>query len=245
MPARRQLAAACVLALTTALQAPLRVRQSRALHAAPVEPPQTIETDCLVVGGGISGCTLAHNLKKNGIGCLLAEQRDYLGGNVKSHTTEDGFTWEEGPNSYQPGDPILTLACDAGMKDDILLADPNSDRFVLWDGELRALPKDIPTAVLGTFLTWPGKIRAGLGAMVVGLWQAGPRGGRLVPRRCRGFGRHPPLWGARARQKLQEIKGETPEAAAPAQQWSKTAIPASQSAGNPRGCSRRGSAPSG
>ena len=44
------------------------------------------------------------------------------------------------------------------MRDDILLADPNSDRYVLWDEELRALPKDIPTAVLGTFLTWPGKI---------------------------------------------------------------------------------------
>ena len=51
------------------------------------------------------------------------------------------------------------------MQDDILLADPNSDRYVLWDKELRALPKDIPTAVLGTFLTWPGKIRAGLGAI--------------------------------------------------------------------------------
>lgn len=57
--------------------------------------------------------------------------------------------WEEGPNSYQPGDAILTVACDAGMQNDILLADPNSDRFVLWDKELRALPKDIPTAVLG------------------------------------------------------------------------------------------------
>ena len=78
---------------------------------------------------------------------------------------QDGYVWEEGPNSYQPGDAILTVACDAGMQDDILLADPNSDRYVLWDKELRALPKDIPTAVLGTFLTWPGKIRAGLGAI--------------------------------------------------------------------------------
>ena len=59
------------------------------------------------------------------------------------------YVWEEGPNSYQPGDAILTVACDAGMQNDILLADPNSDRFVLWDKELRALPKDIPTAVLG------------------------------------------------------------------------------------------------
>ena len=91
----RHLSAACVLTVAAALRAPLPRRPARTLHAAPVEPPQTLETDCLVVGGGISGCTLAHNLKVNNVDCLLAEQRDYLGGNVKSHTTEDGFTWEE------------------------------------------------------------------------------------------------------------------------------------------------------
>ena len=122
--------------------------------------------DTVIIGAGVSGLSTAFTLKKD---CpthtmLVTEARDRVGGNITTRS-ENGYIWEEGPNSYQPGDPILTLACDAGMKDDILLADPNSDRFVLWDGELRALPKDIPTAVLGTFLTWPGKIRAGLGAI--------------------------------------------------------------------------------
>ena len=122
--------------------------------------------DTVIIGSGVSGLSTAFTLKKD---CpahtmLVTEARDRVGGNITTRS-ENGYTWEEGPNSYQPGDPILTLACDAGMKDDILLADPNSDRYVLWDGELRALPKDIPTAVLGTFLTWPGKIRAGLGAI--------------------------------------------------------------------------------
>jgi len=122
--------------------------------------------DTVIIGAGVSGLSTAFTLKKD---CpahtmLVTEARDRVGGNITTRS-ENGYVWEEGPNSYQPGDPILTLACDAGMKDDILLADPNSDRYVLWDGELRALPKDIPTAVLGTFLTWPGKIRAGLGAI--------------------------------------------------------------------------------
>lgn len=122
--------------------------------------------DTVIIGAGVSGLSTAFTLQKDSPGTtmLVTEARDRVGGNITTRC-ENGYTWEEGPNSYQPGDPILTLACDAGMRDDILLADPNSDRYVLWDGELRALPKDIPTAVLGTFLTWPGKIRAGLGAI--------------------------------------------------------------------------------
>ena len=122
--------------------------------------------DAVVIGAGVSGLSTAFTLgrKSPGTRTLVTEARDRVGGNITTRS-ENGYVWEEGPNSYQPGDAILTVACDAGMRDDILLADPNSDRYVLWDGELRALPKDIPTAVLGTFLTWPGKIRAGLGAI--------------------------------------------------------------------------------
>ena len=122
--------------------------------------------DTIIVGGGVSGLSTAFTMKSKNESCdiMVTEIRDRVGGNVTSKN--DGqYVWEEGPNSYQPGDAVLKLACDAGMKDDIVLANPVSDRYVLWVGELRALPKDIPTAVLGDFLTWPGKIRAGLGAV--------------------------------------------------------------------------------
>eukprot|EP00435_Cladocopium_sp_Y103_P043316 s430_g12.t1 len=101
---------------------------------------------------------------------VVTEARDRAGGNITTMSDSNGRLWEEGPNSFQPGDAILTVACDVGLQwlgqeEDIMLADPNSYRFVWWEGSLRALPATPADAVLGNFLTWPGKIRAGLGAV--------------------------------------------------------------------------------
>ena len=82
-----------------------------AAAAGPVESYDTI-----IIGGGVSGLTTAFTLGRNspGVRLLVTEARDYVGGNINTQT-KDGYTWEEGPNSYQPGDAILTVACDAGM----------------------------------------------------------------------------------------------------------------------------------
>jgi len=122
--------------------------------------------DTIIVGAGVSGLSTAFTMTRGETRpeILVTEVRDRVGGNVTSRR-DGAYVWEEGPNSYQPSDAVLKLAYDAGMGDQILLANPDSDRYVLWDNELKALPKDIPTAIKGDFLTWPGKIRAGLGAI--------------------------------------------------------------------------------
>lgn len=133
---------------------------------------------CVVVGSGVSGMSAAFRAQRDiaagkGRGrVVVTEGRDRVGGNVTTRKA-DGFLWEEGPNSFQPGDGIMTAAYDAGCGDDLVLADPTSKRWVLWDGTLHALPAG-PEDVLFDLLTWPGKLRAGMG--VVGLKPPPPPG---------------------------------------------------------------------
>jgi len=140
-----------------------------------VVPPQTstIEGDAIeevvdvvVVGGGVSGLCAAFELLKElpEASILVTEGRERVGGNITTFK-EDGRIWEEGPASFQPGDTILSVACDVGLGKDIVLADPSSYRFVWWEGRLRPLPASPADAVFGDFLSFPGKIRAGLGAI--------------------------------------------------------------------------------
>jgi oxygen-dependent protoporphyrinogen oxidase len=146
--------------------------------------------DCLVLGGGISGSTLAHNLNRSGCNIILAEARDYLGGNVKSQVTKidgiDGeFIWEQGPNSFATQPSIVRIAYELGIDDQLVFADEALPPWVNHNGKLHPLPKGgkakgaagqielvfgpngvLKFALLGQLLSWPGKIRAGIGAFV-------------------------------------------------------------------------------
>merc|ERR1719443_2723401 len=154
-------------------------RQTTALLAKP-----DAAVDVLVVGGGISGCTLAHNLHRAGVDLLLTEARDYLGGNVRSHN-EDGFVWEEGPNSFATQPSIVRAAYELGISDQLVFANERLPPWVNHDGKLHPLPKGngakgvqgqlelifgpngvLKFALLGELLSWPGKIRAGIGALL-------------------------------------------------------------------------------
>ena len=136
----------------------------------------TKDVDCLVVGSGISGSCLAFHLSKNqGIdNVLLTERNPVVGGNVISKSDDEGFVWEEGPNSFQPTPAICQTIHELGLDDELVLADGSLPRFVYYQGNgagqklanLHALPTNLPGDLLDfNLLTWPGKIRAGLGAM--------------------------------------------------------------------------------
>jgi oxygen-dependent protoporphyrinogen oxidase len=122
--------------------------------------------DVLVVGAGISGLTIAHELaiaKKYRV--LVAEAQERLGGAITSAKNDEGYQWEEGPNSFQPAPELLRLAVQVGLKDELVLADGKLPRFVFLNGKLNALPMSPPTAIASKILTWGGKIRLALGAI--------------------------------------------------------------------------------
>lgn len=70
--------------------------------------------DCVIVGAGISGLTLAQALASDHSNTvknfLITEAQDRVGGNIISKRTDEGFQYEEGPNSFQPSDAVLKLA---------------------------------------------------------------------------------------------------------------------------------------
>ena len=122
--------------------------------------------DVLVVGAGISGLTIAYELaiaKQHSV--LVAEAQDRVGGAIMSASNEEGYLWEEGPNSFQPAPELLRLAVEVGLKDELVLADGKLPRFVFFNGKLNALPMSPPKAIASKLLSWGGKIRLALGAI--------------------------------------------------------------------------------
>lgn len=149
---------------------PLRVVAKEATMAPspPKEGNNNAMYDCVVVGGGISGLTTAHALTSKHSShvkqLLVTEASDRVGGSIIT-VEKDGYLWEEGPNSFQPSDSMLTLLVDIGLKDELVLGDPNAPRFVLWKGELRPVPSGPKDILFFDLMSFGGKLRAAFGAI--------------------------------------------------------------------------------
>uniref|UniRef100_A0A7N0VFD0 Protoporphyrinogen oxidase n=1 Tax=Kalanchoe fedtschenkoi TaxID=63787 RepID=A0A7N0VFD0_KALFE len=143
------------------------IQDKAALPIKSGPPASQSVLDCVVVGAGISGLTIAHALSTshNVDNFILTEARDRAGGNIITVQTDDGYLWEQGPNSFQPTDPMLALAVDCGLKDDLVFGDPDAPRFVLWNGKLRPVPSKPSDFPFFDLMSLGGKLRAGFGAL--------------------------------------------------------------------------------
>jgi oxygen-dependent protoporphyrinogen oxidase len=63
------------------------------------------------------------------------------------NTLENGFIWEEGPNTFQPTEAILRLAKDTGSLNELVLADGKLPRYVYWNGQLHSLPSSLTSFI--------------------------------------------------------------------------------------------------
>src|SRR3990167_4218273 len=102
----------------------------------------------LIVGGGISGLTVLHGLKKKyahrgDIQITLLEKNDYLGGTIR--TLRHGpFIFEAGPNGFLSSKPsTLEFIRELGLEGSLLSADKEAkERFISLGGILYKIPTD-------------------------------------------------------------------------------------------------------
>jgi oxygen-dependent protoporphyrinogen oxidase len=135
------------------------------------------ETAVAIIGGGISGLTAAHALRKRQVPYLLLEAGPSLGGLIRTET-RDGFLLEGGPDSMFALAPQgVDLCRELGLGERLVPANLGlRTTYVLHRRRLHPLPEGvtlgIPTRILpfvrsGLF-SWPGKLRMGLDLVLPG-----------------------------------------------------------------------------
>jgi len=117
-------------------------------------------TDVIIIGAGLTGLTLAFYLKKNGVKFLLLEQKDRTGGVINS-ISEQGFTYETGPNTGVLSAPeIVELFEDLKSKCLLETANPLSKNRYIWKkGSWHALPSGLISAIQTPLFSFYDKLR--------------------------------------------------------------------------------------
>lgn len=112
-----------------------------------------------VIGGGISGLSVAYRLKKKGFEVLLAERSATCGGNVQTERDGD-FLIEWGPNSTLVSNHLFELIAELDLLDEVAQANATAKkRYILKDGKLRVLPLKIVQIIGSDILSTGAKLK--------------------------------------------------------------------------------------
>ncbi|MCB2411184.1 protoporphyrinogen oxidase [Hymenobacter lucidus] len=110
-----------------------------------------------ILGGGISGLTLAFYLQRAGVTYDLFEASPLPGGNIRSEH-HDGYLLETGPNSLQLSDELRDLLEDLHLTDQIEeTAAVSANRYVLRAGKYQKLPGSPPGLLMSGFFSLKAK----------------------------------------------------------------------------------------
>jgi len=116
--------------------------------------------DVVILGAGITGLTTAHHLKKQGVNFCILEKGDRVGGVINS-VNENGFNYEEGPNSGVVANvEVLRLFEDLKGECEIEIANEHvKKRYILKNGRWEALPSGLKAAIKTPLFTLKDKFR--------------------------------------------------------------------------------------
>ena len=116
--------------------------------------------EVIVLGAGITGLTTAWHLKKRNLDFVILEQAARVGGVI--HTvSEDGFLYEEGPNSGVIGNAeVVKLFEELAADCDLEVANNHvKKRYVLKSGKWEPLPGGLKAAVTTPLFRLKDKFR--------------------------------------------------------------------------------------
>jgi len=118
------------------------------------------EKDIIVIGAGLTGLTTAHYLNKTGANFHVLEKMDRHGGVIHS-VNENGFSYEEGPNTGVLGTAEVVEVFE-DLKDACELEvakDEVNTRYILKDGKWEKLPSGLLGGIKTPLFTWKDKFR--------------------------------------------------------------------------------------
>jgi len=116
--------------------------------------------DVIVIGGGISGLSVAWWLQRNGVDVLLLEKEPACGGTMRA-VRKNGWLIEQGPNSALETTPLFRMMFESlGILEERVYANPlAAKRHILRNGTLHALPMSPGAFLKSDLWSLMGKLR--------------------------------------------------------------------------------------
>jgi len=123
----------------------------------------------VIIGGGLSGLTVAHKLKQNAPGhrFLVLEKAAKTGGVIETHS-DQGFITEIGPHGFLDNCPeSKQILAETGLDHEAVKA-PLIDfvRYVYFNGRLNLIPQTPGKIMMAPLIPWSAKLR-----VLAELWQ--------------------------------------------------------------------------
>jgi len=121
----------------------------------------SMKKDTIIIGAGLSGLSVAWNLKQtSGHSVLLLEQSDRTGGAISSHE-ESGYLAEGGPHGFLDNCvESQNLLTETGLDKECLKASLSQFvRYVCMDAKLRLIPQSPPKILMAPLISPLAKLR--------------------------------------------------------------------------------------
>lgn len=112
-----------------------------------------------IIGGGISGLTVAHELMSDHE-IVVLESAPNAGGLLRSNQHKKGFVINEAPNGWLNSEPsVLKLIQSLNLEADVLEANPKAARWIWRNGQCHPIPTKPSTLLKSPLLSFFAKCR--------------------------------------------------------------------------------------